>query len=191
MSVQTIEDKAFENIDYRASFLKKANYENCTFSNCNFANSKLNNIHFLDCNFHKCILRKTMLSQTGFQNVDFIDCELTELKFYHCNNFAFEIHLNNCNASNSSFYQMNQLEETRFTNCNLKFVDFSNANLRKAKFDNCNFENAIFDKTDLTNADFANSYNFIISPTLNTIKGAKFSKENISGLLNEFQIKIE
>jgi hypothetical protein len=43
----------------------------------------------------------------------------------------------------------------------------------------------------LEKADFQTAYNFEIHPTLNRIKKAKFSKENVVGLLLGFGIEIK
>jgi len=59
-----IEDKTFDNIDFKENPLKKGEYENCDFINCDFSNSDLSDIKFSDCHFADCNLSLTKLSGT-------------------------------------------------------------------------------------------------------------------------------
>jgi len=49
----------------------------------------------------------------------------------------------------------------------------------------------VFNYTNIEKADFLTSENFIIDPEINKIKAARFSKENISGLLYKYKIFIQ
>ncbi len=59
-----------------------------------------------------------------------------------------------------------------------------------AVFDACDLAGAIFINSNLENADFRTASNFIIDPTDNKIKNARFSPNNIEGLLTKFKIKL-
>jgi hypothetical protein len=50
---------------------------------------------------------------------------------------------------------------------------------------------ATFENTILENVNFKTACNFEIDPEFNRIKKAKFSIENVSGLLAKYDIKIE
>ena len=73
----------------------------------------------------------------------------------------------------------------------LKEVDFAEADLTSASFVNCDMTGTLFDNTKLLKADLRTSYNFSIDPASNAIKGAKFSKEEVIGLLSKYDIIIE
>ncbi|HIC30288.1 MAG TPA: pentapeptide repeat-containing protein, partial [Flavobacteriaceae bacterium] len=60
----------------------------------------------------------------------------------------------------------------------------------KANFDNCDLKNAVFEQTNLEQANFFTAINYSINPERNKIKGAKFSKDQISGLLDTYKIII-
>ena len=45
-------------------------------------------------------------------------------------------------------------------------------------------------RTNLTEADFRTAQNFSIDPLENQLKKAKFSRENLEGLLEKLQLKI-
>jgi len=49
----------------------------------------------------------------------------------------------------------------------------------------------VFDNSILEAADFRNAYNFSIDPQTNRVKKAKFSFNNIAGLLDTFLVSIE
>jgi uncharacterized protein YjbI with pentapeptide repeats len=95
--------------------------------------------------------------------------------------FEFE----DCVMDYVSFYEL-KLPNTTFKNCQLHEVDFSEADFTNSIFDNCDFRLSTFNNSILEKVDFQTSYNFEIHPMVNRIKKAKFSKENILGLLLGF-----
>ena len=73
----------------------------------------------------------------------------------------------------------------------LQEADFSESDLSGAQFDNCDMFQSIFDHTILEKADFRTAYNYAIDPENNKIRKAKFSVQNIAGLLTKYDIEIE
>jgi len=180
------EGKSFVN----QSVLEIGIYENCDFNNCDFSNSNLSGITFIDCEFTACNLSMTKINLTSFKNVNFIDTKLLGLRFDQCNTFGFEISLDNCIANHASFYKLN-LKRTLFKNTQLREVDFVEVNLSKATFDYCDLQGAVFENTNMKETDFRTAYNFAINPETNLIKKAKFSSNNIAGLLLKYDIEIK
>ena len=78
-----------------------------------------------------------------------------------------------------------------FINCNLQETDFSEADLSGSVFDTCDMLRAIFDFTNLEKADFYSSFNYSINPEKNKLKRARFSKTEVIGLLDNYDLKIE
>jgi uncharacterized protein YjbI with pentapeptide repeats len=70
-------------------------------------------------------------------------------------------------------------------------VDFTEAEAKKTRFKDCDLYMSTFDRTNIEQADFTSAINFNINPSKNQIKNASFSNENISGLLESFNIKIK
>ena len=159
----------------------------CDFS---FLDADLSNTRFMECEFYDCNLSSANVFQTGFQDVIFKDCKMLGIDFEKCSDFAFNIKVDNCQLSHASFYKMN-LSKMIFKVCKLEGVDFTECNLSTSVFDNCDLLNATFLKTNLEKADFRTSKNFIIDPENNHIKGAKFSRKSVDGLLSKYLIKIE
>ena len=89
----------------------------------------------------------------------------------------------------SSFYQIKG-KKTKFAGCTLHEVDFTEADFSEASFDDCDLAGALFDHTNLSKADFRSAFNYVIHPSINQIKKAKFSPDGLAGLLQGFGISI-
>jgi len=70
-------------------------------------------------------------------------------------------------------------------------VDFTESDLTGSFFEDCDLQKAIFLNTNLEKVDFRSSINFSIDPEKNRIRKAKFSRIEIVGLLNKYDIEIE
>lgn len=176
--------------DFTQSIFEKGEYEDCIFINYNFSNVDLSGVIFANCIFKTCNLSSAKLNKTAIRDAQFIDCKLLGLHFNDCNPFLFSAKFENCNLILASFYKL-KIKKTIFTNCNLSEVDFVEADLSSTIFHNCNFLNALFENTVLENADFRTSYNFMIDPDKNRLKKAKFSIQQLAGLLAKYDLEIE
>lgn len=185
-----IAEQTFEGKDYSKFGLQKGDYEICVFLNCNFANVDCSKTRFLGCEFHGCNLSSVNLKGTAFQEVLFKDCKMLGIHFEYCSDFAFFIKIDRCSLNYASFHHM-KLTKTRFCDSNLRDVDFSGCDLSQAVFEKCDLQGTIFKVTNLQKTDFRSSYNFVIDPEENVIKGAKFSRQTLEGLLEKYQLKIE
>lgn len=111
------------------------------------------------------------------------------VQFNACTLFLFEVHFNDCLLDLSSFFELN-LKKSSFKNCSLQQVDFSSADLSAVNFNDCNLDQAIFERSILEKTDFRTAGNYTIDLTKNKCKKAKFGKEGIAGLLQNFNIEI-
>ncbi len=132
----------------------------------------------------------TRVKNTAFQDVNFVECKVLGVKFSECNDFLLALNFKKCQLNISSFYQLKLIGIT-FDNCKLIEVDFTETNLTKSIFRNCDLSDALFDSTILVNSDFRTAINFTLDPDKNKLKNAKFSRNNIHGLLTKHQIIIE
>ena len=130
------------------------------------------------------------MGDTAFRDVEFVDCEMMGLHFEDCNSFGFSIDVKHSVLNHSSFYQVD-LRKSKFTNVAFEEVEFTEANLSKLVLSDCDFGGAHFERSILELCNFSTARNFSINPIENSIKKAKFSRENISGLLDIFDISIE
>lgn len=184
------EEQTFTQTDFTEEGFPKGEFENCIFNSCNFLEADLSGSNFIDCEFDHCNLSMSQVKNTAFRMVHFKNCKMLGLRFDECNHFGLSVQFSNCLLQHASFYKT-PLKKSFFNQCELIECDFTEALLNEAKFQSCDFSGATFEATNLQKADFRTSKNFSINPTLNSIKAAKFSKENIEGLLHYFQIEIE
>ena len=170
--------------------LPKQEYENCSYINCNFSGSDLSNVTFRECLFTDCDLSLAQMKNTVFSDVQFLNCKLLGLHFDNCDDLFLSVDFENCILELSVFYKI-LLKRTRFKDCNLSGADFTETNLSHSLFLNCNLKNTIFERSILEHVDFTSSFNFSINPEANKISKAKFSKENLIGLLDKYQIVLK
>ncbi|KQC30338.1 pentapeptide repeat-containing protein [Flagellimonas eckloniae] len=189
MSNSFIADKTFDNQDYSETRLKKADYENCIFKNCKFSNGFLDNQNFMECQFLECDLTNANVKHTIFKECLFTSSKLMGLRFEDCNDFLLAVEFENSDLSFASFFQLS-IKNTPFKDCKLIETDFTEADLTLSTFTNCNIDRAIFNQTILEKADFRTSFNFDIDPQQNKLKKARFSKENLIGLLKKHDIVV-
>lgn len=180
-----IVDQPFEKL----TTLAIGEYEHCVFKNCLFESADFQQFQFVDCTFESCNLSLVKLSDSSLQKVHFKDCKMQGLRFEACNPFLFEVSFEFCMLNLSSFYQIKG-KKTKFTSCSLHEVDFTEADFSEAIFDECDLNGALFDQTNLSKSDFRSAFNFVIHPSINQIKKAKFSPDGLAGLLQGFGIMI-
>ena len=178
-------DQKFE----KQSKLAPGEYEHCVFKNCTFESADFQNFQFVDCTFEACNLSLVKISGASLQKVHFKDCKMQGLRFEACNPFLFEVSFESCLLNLSSFYQIKG-KKTKFVGCTLHEVDFTEADFSEATFDDCDLSGALFDQTNLSKADFRSAFNYVIHPSINQIKKAKFSPDGLAGLLQGFGIHI-
>ena len=189
-TMELIENETFEKVNYILKPLDKAEYENCIFHNCDFSDSDLKGIIFTECEFKGCNLSMVKPFGSAYKAVRFMDCKILGLHFELCNPLLFEVSFENCALDFSSFFKQN-LKKTGFINCSLKGVDFTESNLSGATFDNCDLFDAKFDNTILEKSDFRTALNYAFDLEKNAVKGAKFSKDGVIGLLYKYKLDIQ
>ncbi len=196
MGKQKDSDKVFreyvktENVDFSESAPEKGDYENCSFINCNFAQTDLAGINFSDGLFVRCNLSMAGLRNTSFRKVTFRECKLMGTQFENCNPFLLEFNFEQCILDLSSFYKL-KIRQTRFDQCSLRETDFTACDLTGSLFNNCDMSGAKFDNTVLDSSDFRTAMHYVINPENNSLRKAKFDRNGISGLLQQYDIWIE
>ncbi len=185
-----IEDQEFLSLKFDQTGLPDTHFEYCQFRNCNFSNVNLHEVSFMECEFDSCNFSNALISKTAFKDVKFKDCKMVGLELTDASPFLLQFYFENCQLDLINFYDLD-LSTTVFKNCSLKEVDFSQANLEKVIFDHCDLTNAKFEQSNLSNADLRTAFNFNLIPAQNTLKGTRFSSENIRGLLSHLDIKLE
>ena len=188
--MEFIENKHFRDETFSENDLAICEYGGCTFTYCNLSNADLSEIVFTECKFENCDLSLAKLVNTTFGDVEFMNCKLLGLRFDTCNKMSLSLSFINCNLNFSSFFKL-KLKKTLFDNCKLEEVEFAETDLSGAMFNSCDLNRAVFENTSLEGCDFRTSYNLSINPEINRIGKAKFSQQNIAGLLSKYNITIE
>ncbi len=180
-------DQNFEQTDIKA--IPPGEYDNCTFTHINFAAADLRGYTFLDCVFANCDMSNAVVKNTGMKTVQFDHCKLMGIQFTDCSPFLFAVGFKGCQLDYCSFYRL-KMEKTVFEDCRLPEADFVETDLTEATFANCDLSGARFDHTVLHKADLHTANNFIIHPEVNNIKKARFSAQNLAGLLQSYDIVV-
>lgn len=169
--------------------VQAAEFENCHFQLIDFSNYSLNNYRFFDCQFSHCNFSLVQLVNSSFRNIEFNECKLLGLRFEQCQEFGTSMIFKKCILNHSSFYKI-KAKNTVFNECSMVEVDFTSADLTGSIFDNCDLSNAQFDQTNLEKTDFTNALNFNINPITNKVRKAKFTRDNLMGLVQNLGIII-
>ena len=184
------QDEQFDKIDFSKKPLNFEEYDGCTFQACDFSNVYLGSVDFINCQFINCNMSMAKIGSTSFKEVSFTKCKLLGVNFTDSNPFLLSLRFNDCVLDLSNFYDL-PAKKTIFDNCSLKEVDFTQTNLSAAIFRNCDLHMAQFDRTILEKADLRGSVNYQIDPSDNRVKGARFSVDQVLGLLYKYKIKVE
>jgi fluoroquinolone resistance protein len=164
------------------SFLKcafqEASFEYCTFHDCNFRGCDLSLIKLTGCTF-----KNTSFEDTKIIGVDWIDTNLSQMKYV----LAKPVDFVKCILNHSTFMGLN-LRGIRLTRCIAREVSFEEADMSHTDCTCTDFTGSSFLHTNLTEADFTGATNYAISANLNTLKKTRFSLPEALTLLYSLDI---
>ena len=164
-------------------------FDQCTFTGCDFSGTEFIDCIFTQCDFNDCNLAMCSFAGSTLQQLSFTKCKLLGIRFDACNPILFSPKFVQSVLDYSWFTGL-KMSNIQFIECALKGVNFSGAEMKNAKFPDSDLEGAIFDQTDLSGADLASAANISLDPERNRLNDAKFSINNIEGLLGRYEIKI-
>lgn len=170
--------------------LTDTEYENCRFVNLDLGGADLTGKVFMECRFEGCNLSNAKLHRTAFREVVFSACKMIGLHFEDCLPFFTAPEFLNCQLNLSTFVGC-KLAGVKMTHCILEEADLSEADLSGADLSGSDLFKAVFDNTDLRKADLRTAFRYIVDPTVNKLKNARFSLEGTPGLLAHFGIIID
>ena len=122
------------------------------------------------------------INKTSLRTTSFSACKTMGVYFDDSNTIGLSFKFQSCNLSYSSFINL-PMKKSVFLDCILHQVDFSNADLTNSIFEKSDLKNALFINSNLEGCNLTLAHTLNIDPTKNRIKGAKFSYENVRGLL--------
>lgn len=169
---------------------EEVEFNKCIFKNSNFSRTDLSSYEFIDCTFHACDFSMSVFERLVLTKVKFINCKLMGVDFSKCSKFTFSAGFDSC-ILDYCFFIKNNLKKTVFNKCIMKEATFSESDLSSASFADCDLTGTVFEKCNLSECDFLSAQNYIIDPSHNQMKNAKFSYPSVLGLLSNFNIIIE
>ncbi len=181
---------ANEWLEKLTAFNNQNEYECCTFINCDFSEGNLSATKFIECEFIECNLSNAKVDDTSILDVSFKNCKMLGIQFDRINQLLFSASFENCHLNDCTFYEM-KLRQTEFSNSSLEGADFTASDLKQVKVVGCDLFNASFDRANLEGADFQMSVRLQIDPEITRITKAKFSLNQLPGLLTKYDLKIK
>lgn len=190
MSKTFIAGRHFQDTVFTGRQLEAGTYEDCRFERCSFPQADLSGIIFTDCSFEDCDLSGASLRGTAFRQVRFAGAKLLGLRFDDCAAFLLAFRFERCLMDYTSFYGL-KVHKTSFSGCRLHGAEFASADMTEAVFDDCDLAGAVFEGTNLEKADLRHARNFSIDPEANRLRGARFSTDNVAGLLGKYGLRLD
>lgn len=182
-------DKVFRDLADSDRF-RGGDFERCTFRGCDLTQADFTDAELLDCRFEECRLSGPNFDGAGLRDAVFERCELRGVDFGRCRRLGFGVAFRGCHLSFCSFREL-KMERTRFTGSVLRECFFSECDLAEADFSECDLERTLFEHCRLEGADFQTAFAFAIDPAVNRMRGARFSRGGLEGLLTQFGLRIE
>jgi uncharacterized protein YjbI with pentapeptide repeats len=164
----------------------------CVFSGCSFREASLRDCRFQGCVFRDCDLslvrvRGCSLRTTRFEHSKVIGANWAEADWPRGKPLFPSVDFFDCAISYSTFIGL-RLNRISIVRCAALDVDFTDADLTGADLRDTDLAESRFLNTNLTDADFTGATNYVISPTLNTLKRTKFSFPEAIALLRAMDI---
>jgi len=133
--------------------------------------------------YENCVFKGSSFNKADLSNFTFVDCEFIacDLSSIRSKKTSFrDVYFRDCKLMGIHFEDNSRLIE----------VDFTEASLEGVSFEGCNLTGSVFQMSNLEKSDFSGAQGFIIDPSNNRMKGAKFSQDGLAGLLTSFGIHI-
>ena len=186
--------ETFSELDLKKKQIVGIEFDDCTFNACDFSNAKFSQCRFIDCRFINCDMNVVNFSGSRFEESTFRGCKVTGVdwtlldysEFIKEAPFSFYESV----LDYSSFFGVT-LENMSLRKCRSIEVDFREATLLSADFSESDLSESQFRHTNLEKSDFRGAENYNIDLRINTIKGAKFSRDEAITLLASLDIVIE
>lgn len=164
-------------------------YSNCEFKDCVFVGTDFRGSKFLNCKFTNCEIILIKNENVYFENNSFIKCKLKGIGFFRFSKERLSFSFENCDLKQCRFVglklQKIKFISSKFEDCEVEDSDLGESNFRESKF-----KDSIFNNCNLEKANFLHATGFNINPTTNKLKGARFSKDELFGLVREFGVKV-
>jgi fluoroquinolone resistance protein len=107
------------------------------------------------CRFERCRFVEAVLDKVVFEDVEFVDCDLTRVRFGHSS--LRGVRFVRCKLLGVDFSRAADHPDVAFDGCSLSYAVFDGVALKGVRFLECQLGEASFVGSDLRDADFARS----------------------------------
>lgn len=183
----------FEGLEAEEAVFERVEFEDCRFVRCRFPMATFRGCAFVNCVFEGCDLSLLKVPGSRLTSARFSDCKLIGVDWCEASSLTgltTSMNFTRCVLSYGFFVKLD-LSGARFEECEARETDFSGATLQRASFVHSDLEGAKFMESDLREADFTGAHGYIIDPTRNKVKKARFSLPEAIGLLKTFGVVIK
>ena len=186
-------EQVFKDIHLDGERLTESECYDCTFTGCSFVEATLKRCRFVDCTFRDSDLSLVQVPDSVFAGVRFEACRLVGIDWTQASwsdvRLGEPLRFVDCDLNHSTFIGL-ALQGLILRDCRAVDVDFREADLTRATFAGTDLAASLFLQTDLTRADLSRARNYHISPSANTLTGAKFSLPEALALLYSMDIEL-
>jgi fluoroquinolone resistance protein len=187
-------DQTFNKVHLGPDEIISGKFTDCVFFQCIFESAILNNCRFSNCLFQECNLNLVKLPGSSFPATRFEKSKLMGVDWtqatWSTSGFYSIVHFLECVISHSTFIGL-ELKRIQITNCIANEVDFRDADLSNADFKGTDLARSFFGNTNLSEADLSQARNYMIDPSNNILKQAKFSMPEAMALLYSMDIVLK
>ena len=176
--------------DHEWGDLRDARLESCTFEGADWSGLDLRGARFEDCVFRDCDLSNVRTLGLGLQGVTFEGCKLVGFDLASCNTLGLEVRLMDCMLDSANLEGVD-CRQISWKGGRAHGADFTAANLEGVVFDGVDLEGALFGQTKLAGTDFSTATGWRIRPDENRMRGAKFRRDGLEGLLSPYGLDLE
>ena len=191
IDAQEYYDQIFEKVHLEQDEILSGKFTDCIFVQCSFESAILNNCRFSSCIFQECNLNLAHITGSSFPSTRFEKSKLIGINWtqgdWSSSGFHNLVGFFDCVISHSTFIGL-ELKSIQIKNCIANEVDFRDADLSNADFKGTDLARSIFGNTNLTEADLSQARNYVIDPSNNLLKQAKFSIPEAMALLYSMDI---
>jgi fluoroquinolone resistance protein len=185
--------EVFSGLDAEEAVVEGVEFEDCHFTRCRFPSTALRGCAFVNCVFESCDLSLLKVPGSRFTSAEFSDCKLIGVDWCEASaltGLTTSLRFTRCVLSYAFFVKLD-LTGARFEECEARETDFTGATLQRASFVRSDLEGAKFLETDLREADFTGAHGYVIDPTRNKVKKARFALPEAIGLLKAFGVVVK
>jgi fluoroquinolone resistance protein len=185
--------KTFVGLDHADGRIDAKVFEACTFTRCCFSDAVFDHCRFIDCTFRACDLSNLKPLASRFQNVAFEECKAIGIDWTRADwpRFATPASLafRKSIVSYCTFFGL-ELHELVLQECKVFSADFRQGDFTRSDFTYSDFADSTFGSTKLGHVDFSEAVNYVIDIRDNQLRGARFTRTEVAGLLHGLGIEL-